>query len=208
MRTGYYVIVGLILLLTACLPAVRNAPSSVSATRVALIPTHTLIVIDDSSLESLTAAPEKESLLCEPIDDENMAAHAREVVELTNIERGRVGVGALTEQGQLTEAARAHAMDLACNLIFSHTGSDGSSPFDRMTRFGYRFWSAAENIAAGQASAVAVVQGWMDSPGHRENMLNPNFTEIGIGYIHNHADWIEGNYFHYWVMTLGQPAAP
>jgi uncharacterized protein YkwD len=203
MRTGYYVTIGLTLLLGACFGGRPAAdPALVATTTAGPTPT------EQATEETVQDSPIEEPLLCETIDDESMVTYAQEVVELTNMERGKVNADPLALRAELTQAAKVHAMDMACNLIFSHTGSDGSSPFDRMARVGYQFRAAAENIAAGQASPAAVVQGWMESPGHRENMLNPGYTEIGVGYIFNHAEAPEGNYLHYWVMTLGQPAWP
>lgn len=138
--------------------------------------------------------------LCEGADDANAEAFLAEVIRLTNVERKKVGAVALTSQVQLTQAAQAHSIDMACNQIFSHTGSDGSTPFQRMARFGYLYLSAAENVAAGYATPADVVKGWMASSGHKTNMLNKNFTEIGIGYVS-----ITEGYFHYWTMTLGKP---
>ena len=83
--------------------------------------------------------------------------------------------------------------------FFSHTGSDGSSPLDRIKRTGYSYRSAAENIAAGYRTAGDVVQGWYNSPGHRQNMLNCHLHEIGVAY----ADG--GSYGRYWTQVFATP---
>jgi uncharacterized protein YkwD len=139
--------------------------------------------------------------LCDTANDLDTIEFATEVIRLVNVERAKAKLIALTEQSQLTQAAQTHSIDMACNLFLSHTGSDGSSPFQRMVRFGYNYSTAAENVAAGYATPAAVVKGWMASTGHRANIMNKNFTEIGIGYVITS----EGPYFHYWTMALGKP---
>jgi uncharacterized protein YkwD len=159
----------------------------------------------DSLLSGSAGMATAPPLPCDTAQDENTEAFALEVIELADLERGKVDAGPLTAQAQLTQAAQVHALDMACNLFVSHSGTDGSSPFDRMTRFGYAFSAAAENVAAGYATPAEVVQGWMDSPGHRENVLNPAYTQIGVGYVFNSDAGADENYHHYWVMTLGKP---
>lgn len=123
-----------------------------------------------------------------------------EVVVLTNAERAKAGCGALTRHEALDKAAQAHGADMAEKNYFSHTGQDGSSPFDRIARAGYpKNTGQAENIAAGQPTPSAVVQGWMNSAGHKKNMLNCSYKSIGVGYAHNAGT----RYRHYWVQTFG-----
>ena len=140
--------------------------------------------------------------LCTGAQDSNTAAFAAEVIRLVNVERANAGLAALTSQEQLTQAAQKHSIDMACNSFYSHTGSDGSSPFDRMDTVGYLYWTAAENIAVAYGTPAAVMAAWMGSAGHRANILNANFVEIGIGYIYNANDTAL-RYYHYWTMTLG-----
>ncbi len=123
-----------------------------------------------------------------------------EVVALTNVERAKVGCAALTRHEALDKSAQGHGDDMAAKNYFSHTGLDGSSPFDRMRLAGYPSNSGrAENIAAGYDNAVAVVQGWMNSEGHRKNMLNCAYRSIGVGYAYSaNAQWR-----HYWVQNFG-----
>ena len=71
---------------------------------------------------------------------------------------------------------------MAQQSYFSHTGKNGSKPWDRAETFGYEANSMGENIAAGHRTSEQAVQGWIDSPGHRTNLLNPNYTELGVGY--------------------------
>jgi uncharacterized protein YkwD len=124
---------------------------------------------------------------------------ARQVVDLTNQHRVAAGCAPLIISPQLTAAAAAHSQDMATNNFFSHTGSDGSTPWDRIRRTGYSYRSAAENIAAGYRTAEDVVQGWYNSAGHRQNMLNCNLREIGVAY----ADG--GSYGRYWTQVFATP---
>lgn len=126
------------------------------------------------------------------------------VIVLLNAERAKAGLGSLTAQPQLMSAARAHSIDMACKNFLSHTGSDGSSPFDRMARFGYVFSAAAENVYAGGGpfnSPEAAVAGWMNSPGHRTNILNGAYIHIGSGYAFNEAS----EYGGYYANSFGKP---
>jgi len=109
----------------------------------------------------------------------------RRVFELTNVERRKQGISALRWDNRLGAAARAHSEDMARNSFMSHTGSDGSSVGTRITRAGFTWRSAAENIAAGQRTPEAVISSWMRSPGHRANILNQNLTHLGVGFANN-----------------------
>lgn len=124
---------------------------------------------------------------------------AQQVIDLTNQYRAAAGCAPLTVSQRLTSAAAAHSQDMATNNFFSHTGSDGSTPWDRIRRTGYTFSTAAENIAAGYRTAEQVVQGWYNSEGHRRNMLNCNLREIGVAY----ADG--GSYGRYWTQVFATP---
>lgn len=94
---------------------------------------------------------------------------------------------------------------MALQDFFSHTGIDGSTMVQRIQTTGYQFSSAAENIAAGYTTPEQVVAGWMESPGHRANILNPNLTEIGVGYYFLENDTANINYNHYWTQNFGTP---
>jgi uncharacterized protein YkwD len=124
-----------------------------------------------------------------------------QVVTLTNAERAKAGCGPLTVNSTLTAVAQAHSQDMATNNYFDHNSQDGSSPFDRMTAAGYRFSTAAENIAAGQRTPQDVMTGWMNSPGHRANILNCALHEIGVGY----ATSSSSQYGVYWTQDFGTP---
>jgi uncharacterized protein YkwD len=122
-----------------------------------------------------------------------------QVVVLTNAQRASAGCPALSVNGTLTSVAQAHSQDMATRGFFDHNSPDGRSPFDRMTAAGYQFRSAAENIAAGQRSPQDVVTAWMNSSGHRANILNCGLTEIGVGYATG------GSFGTYWTQDFGTP---
>ena len=88
-------------------------------------------------------------------------------------------------------------------MTFSHMGSGGTTASDRANLAGYQSPSVGENIAAGYMTAQEVVDGWMNSPGHRENILNPNYTEIGVGYYYLENDTGIINYNRYWSQSFG-----
>ncbi|MEU6776840.1 sigma-70 family RNA polymerase sigma factor [Streptomyces sp. NPDC046759] len=111
---------------------------------------------------------------------------AGQVVTLVNKERAAAGCGPLTEDPQLQKAAQGHSDDMAARHFFDHVNPDGADPGQRITAAGYRWSTYGENIAQGQQSAAAVMQSWMNSPGHRANILNCSFKDIGVG-VHKGA---------------------
>ncbi|QBP41176.1 CAP domain-containing protein [Paenisporosarcina antarctica] len=119
----------------------------------------------------------------------------QQVLTLTNQERAKAGLKALATDAKLMNAAREKSTDMRTNKYFSHTSPTFGSPFDRMKALGIDYRAAGENIAMGQKSADEVVKAWMDSPGHRENIMKANFTHIGIGYD------AQG---HYWTQQFIQ----
>ncbi|MFE1291370.1 sigma-70 family RNA polymerase sigma factor [Streptomyces sp. NPDC058751] len=109
------------------------------------------------------------------------AGTVAQVVALVNKERAAVGCGPLTEDPQLEDAAQAHSEDMAARDFFEHTNPDGVDPGQRITAAGYRWSTYGENIAEGQQTPQAVMESWMNSPGHRANILNCSFKNIGVG---------------------------
>ncbi|MFE4257562.1 sigma-70 family RNA polymerase sigma factor [Streptomyces sp. NPDC056883] len=112
---------------------------------------------------------------------------AAQVISLVNSERAKAGCGPLKEDAQLRTAAQGHSDDMARRDFFSHTNPDGADPGKRTTAAGYRWSTYGENIAKGQRTAAQVMDSWMKSQGHRENILNCSFKDIGVG-IHQGAD--------------------
>lgn len=142
--------------------------------------------------------------------DDTARAFELEVVELVNQARaqggscGGVGFaanGPLAMEPRLRCAARVHSLDMSVRGFFDHDNPEGESPFDRMERAGYTFQAAGENIAAGQTTPQEVVTGWLDSPGHCRNILSPDFSQIGVGYVFAP----QGQLPHYWTQTFGRP---
>ncbi|MFF5858857.1 CAP domain-containing protein [Streptomyces sp. NPDC012751] len=116
---------------------------------------------------------------------------AADILRLVNTERGKAGCQPLTLNATLTKAAQAHSDDMAAQRNMSHTGSDGSSPGDRITRAGYTWSSYGENVAYGYTTADQVMAGWMSSPGHRANILDCSFKEIGVGLAQPGSYWTQ-----------------
>jgi len=115
----------------------------------------------------------------------------QQVLTLTNQERAKAGLKALVADGPLMDSARAKSTDMRTNNYFSHNSPTLGSPFDQMKARGISYRAAAENIAMGQRSAAEVVQAWMESPGHRANIMNGSYTHIGIGYDANGHYWTQ-----------------
>lgn len=113
------------------------------------------------------------------------------VVALVNAERGKVGCSALTVNTTLSKVAQAHSADMALHQNMSHTGSDGSSPGDRITRAGYTWSTYGENVAYGYTTPEQVMAAWMASPGHKANILNCAFKEIGVGLAQPGGYWTQ-----------------
>jgi len=113
------------------------------------------------------------------IDD--VKALEDEVIKLVNAERAKNGLGALKANWQLSRVARYKSQDMVNKGYFSHTSPTYGSPFNMMESFGLKFSAAGENIAYGQRTPQEVMNAWMNSPGHRSNILNPSYTEIGVG---------------------------
>lgn len=114
-----------------------------------------------------------------------------EVVALVNKERAKAGCSALTVNAKLTTAALNHSKDMAAHSTMSHTGSDGSDPGERITRAGYAWMTYGENVAYGYSTPEQVMTGWMNSPGHRQNILNCEFKEIGVGLAQPNFYWTQ-----------------
>jgi uncharacterized protein YkwD len=140
----------------------------------------------------LVAAPAAQGATVQTVQDD--------VVRLTNAERQKAGCAPLTAVTQLNLAAQRHSEDMATHNFIGHTGSDGSTMVTRVERAGYTGWrSLAENVAAGYQTAEAVVAGWMNSSGHRANILNCGLRDIGVGYATNP----NSTYGVYWTQNFG-----
>lgn len=109
-------------------------------------------------------------------------AYEQEVVRLVNAQRAQNGLKPLAENWELSRVARYKSADMASRRYFSHESPTYGSPYQMMRSFGISFRSAGENIAYGQRTPAAVVSAWMNSSGHRANILSSSYTQIGVGY--------------------------
>ncbi len=117
------------------------------------------------------------------------ASFANQVVALVNAERAKAGRKPLASYAPLTKVAYDKAVDMHNNNYFSHQSPTYGSPFDMMRAYGVTYSYAGENIAKGQRTPGEVMQAWMNSPGHRANILGPNFTRIGVAYYK--GEWVQ-----------------
>ncbi|MEU1271175.1 CAP domain-containing protein [Streptomyces sp. NPDC005799] len=117
-----------------------------------------------------------------PFTPGDLTRTATQVVERTNRERAGAGLPPLAVDPVLTSAAQAHSADMMARAFYSHTSPEGRQPWDRAAAAGSTRRTIGENIACGQRSPAEVVDGWMHSPGHRANILKPDFTHIGVGF--------------------------
>ena len=122
------------------------------------------------------------------------------VIDLVNIEREAHNLPPFQISQELTLAARLHSQDMGANNYFNHTSLDGRAFNERIFDAGYDYATCGENIAGGQPSPEAVVAAWMNSPGHRANILSPEYCDIGVGY----AAIAGSDFHHYWTQDFGR----
>ncbi|TLS37660.1 SafA/ExsA family spore coat assembly protein [Pseudalkalibacillus caeni] len=120
----------------------------------------------------------------------------QQVMDLTNQQRAKYGLSPLKWDWQLARVARYKSADMRDKGYFSHQSPTYGSPFQMMKNFNINYRSAGENIAAGQRTPQEVVNAWMNSKGHRENILKSGYTHIGVGYVKG------GSYGHYWTQMF------
>ncbi|WP_235822083.1 CAP domain-containing protein [Gottfriedia luciferensis] len=121
----------------------------------------------------------------------SLSAYEAKVVELTNAERTKAGLKPFTVNATLSKTARLKSQDMTDKNYFDHNSPTYGSPFDMMKQFGITYNYAAENIAKGQKTPEEVVTAWMNSAGHRANILNPNLNQIGVGYDSRSNAWTQ-----------------
>lgn len=126
-------------------------------------------------------------------------SQAQEVLKLVNQERQKQGLKALTLNTKLTSIGNMKAKDMADKNYFSHTSPTYGSPFQMLQNYGVTYTSAGENIAAGQRTSQEVMNSWLNSSGHRANILNKDYTQLGVGYYKG------GSYGTYWVQLFIKP---
>jgi uncharacterized YkwD family protein len=134
-----------------------------------------------------------------PLPDQTVSSYEQQVVDLCNQIRRQNGLPPLSLNWELARVARMKSQDMRDQNYFSHNSPTYGSPFNMMKSFGIHYSYAGENIAAGQRTPQEVVNSWMNSPGHRANILNRNFTQIGVGYCTG------GKYGTYWTQMFIRP---
>jgi uncharacterized YkwD family protein/spore coat assembly protein SafA len=130
---------------------------------------------------------------------QDIKAIETEVIRLVNIQRSNAGIMTLTQNWQLSRVARYKSQDMIDKNYFSHQSPTYGSPFVMMESFGLHFSAAGENIAMGQNTAAAVMNGWMNSPGHRANILSASYSQIGVGLAK------DKNGSYYWTQMFIKP---
>ena len=125
------------------------------------------------------------------ISENEQQAVEEQVVNLVNKERAKEGLAPLTMDWELARVAKYKSQDMHDKKYFSHTSPTYGSPFDMMKKFDISYKSAGENIAQGQKSATQVMDAWMNSSGHRANIMNAQFTHIGVGYVKDGNYWTQ-----------------
>jgi len=183
-------------------PTDTSTPQSSPGTNTAIPPTKTNTPIPPTA----TAEPPA-TMTPEGCAFSGNSTYENQVVALINQERTNRGLPELVNNSSLRLAARRHSEDMACNDIFSHTGSDGSTLSSRILAAGYNYSWAAENIAASSSSsfsASAVVSMWMNSTGHKKNILNENAVHIGVGFRYA-GDSDSHDYDAFYTADFGRP---
>ena len=177
--------------------SVSSVSSVLSQSESVQVETVSSIGLPSAQVETLSAPqPQEQTVLA---TTPATPSYLTELLELTNAERQQVGLSPLTLSPTLSNAAQRPAEDLVRSGDFSHTGSDGSQPSDRALEAGYPCRYVGENIAAGSSTASMTMQQWMNSAGHRDNILKPEYTEVGFGYVADENT----PYRYYWVQVLG-----
>ena len=126
-----------------------------------------------------------------PTVEASVTSFEQEVIRLVNEQRAKNGLSALTYDWELARVARYKSQDMKDNAYFAHNSPVYGTPFQMIRNFGISFRSAGENIAKGYTTPQAVMNGWMNSSGHRANILNANYTHIGVGYVAGGNYWTQ-----------------
>ena len=179
----------------AAVICLTSLPFGASLTRATVVP---ITPIQDSGIQlsTWTTPPHTPQLIAGV-----QRTYSLQLLSLINAERQKVGAPPLRINLKLTQAGLRQSQDMAIHNFFSHTGSNGSGFSDRISAAGYNWSAAAENIAAGQSTPTAVFQSWLNSPPHKQNMLNAQYTEVGFGYAYNS----QSTYQTYWPADFAKP---
>lgn len=148
--------------------------------------------------QASTTAPAEQPSTQGTADNAELLPVEKEVFQLVNQEREKHGLNPLQLDTNVSKVADKKSQDMKEKHYFNHQSPTYGSPFEMLQQHGVEFQAAGENIAAGQKTATEVMNGWMNSEGHRANILNPDYTHIGIGYIQG------GDYGTYWTQMFIQ----
>lgn len=151
----------------------------------------------------LFAVPQADFFQCETADLKDVARVRQEMIARVNAARKRAGLDPVRGNARLDRAAQKHAEDMLARGFFAHESPSGTTVRERSTAAGYVWNTVGENIAFGQTSVSEVVETWLDSPGHRKNILNRDFTELGVGLALGRGK--DGKHQVYWVQNFGDP---
>jgi uncharacterized protein YkwD len=157
---------------------------------------HLVRELDPISFQAASSSPLAASLAMQAV----LSDYETDVLYLVNLERAAQNLHPLTWDNQLHDAALAHSEDMAVNNYFSHTSLDGRTASERIEDAGYSWSAAGENIASGYSTPQAVVNGWMNSDGHRQNILSSTYCDLGVGYAYDPSSI----YDHYWTQDFGR----
>lgn len=160
-------------------PAATAAPAPVATAKPVVTPAPT-----PTPAPEATAKP-----VAVPVVTDTNSSYTQQIVTLVNKERAAAGLAPVSALDSLNKVAAAKATDMRTNNYFSHTSPTYGSPFDMMSAFGVTYQAAGENIAMGQKTPQEVMTAWMNSPGHKANILSANFNYIGVGFDNNY--WVQ-----------------
>lgn len=147
--------------------------------------------VEEETVEQASPKEEVVETEHEKVESGDLQAFEQRVFDLTNVERTKNGLAPFKMDKALSGVAREKSNDMKQKGYFDHQSPTYGSPFDMMKQFGITYQSAGENIAMGQSSPEEVVKAWMNSPGHRANILNGSFTHLGVGYVENGNYWTQ-----------------
>lgn len=163
-----------------------------------IYPDDEIQIPDDSDGNTSTEGSENDNVESgnDELTGQGESTQANEVLKLVNAERSKQGLKALTLSSTLTSVANVKAKDMAVHKYFSHNSPTYGTPFEMLQKFGVKYKTAGENIAGGQKTPAQVMQTWMNSSGHKANILSSKYTELGVGY------YAGGSYGTYWVQLF------
>lgn len=161
----------------------RNAPSTDKPSTEKPAPTK----------EQPTKQPTAEKPAPTPVDS-SIGSVRQQILDLVNAERKKAGLGSVSQESHLQSAAQKHAEDMSKRNYFEHNTPEGKTPTQQIKDAGYPLtgkWTTGQNIARGQKTAEQVMEDWMNSPGHKKNILNGSFEHLGVGYVSSGNYWVQ-----------------